>query len=179
MKIKMLLPICLLAAVMVSTSCKKKKVDDKLPDAVVSVDVTIGGVVVHDIDFTLPEQVSGTSAANGSYNAIIDIFQILMLEGATWNMGILENTGGVKTGSWQLNDGATDMGSYFHTTVMPGGMSSTSGTFNITKTVLRSDVLGVKDWYVDGNFNMEMSDGNTPAVTGNIKGTFTGINIKE
>lgn len=168
-----------LALAMLAPGCKKKKVDEPLPDGSFKATVIINGQTVQNIDVIMVEQVSTTGAANGSYSPIQGLFQMLGLEGATWSLALREETGGVKTGSWQLNDGVLDVATYFHTTIAPNSFSSTSGTLTISKVNLWQEFGGTKDYFIDGSFDLQISDGGTPAITGSIAGTFKGINIKE
>ena len=162
----------------VFTSCNTNKDDDdKLPDAVFNAVVT--GAVSQNISFTLPENVAGTEAVNGSYSGATDMFSMLAMNlGGAWQLSLAYNSSAFQTGTYDIS---TNCG-FTNPSLSQAGFLATGGTITISKADLFQGVgasLGAADdYFVDGSFTTTMASSETPPQQIQVSGTFTGINIK-
>ena len=162
------------------TSCKKDDDDnpsqpDTLPDAEFS--ATVSGAESEDYSFTLPQGTAGDYSINGSHVSTAELLQIIAMEmPAGWSMTLVVSTESFGTGTYQMNQGQTDLSTYFNdetgTTYV-----STSGTLNITKADQYLEFGSQDGYYIEGNFTMEGIDSSTPPQQVSVSGSFSGIYI--
>lgn len=162
-----------------TTACKRAEPHmDQIPDATVS--YTITGDETVTLSFTLPEGTAGTYATVGSYVSVNDLMSLTFQELNVNNLSIFANTGGVRTGSFPLNEGVADFAAY---SVPNAGIAymSTSGSLKIDKAELfqnlGSAIGGGDTYYIEGSFTAEMTDSGSPAKTIEVNGTFQGIPV--
>jgi hypothetical protein len=176
-KFFMLLTLSLV--LIIFTSCKKDNDDpaqpDTLPDA--EFNATTSGAESENYTFTLPQGQAGTYAINGSHVSNVSLFQMTVMElPAGWQMSIAVNMDNFGTGTYQLNQGQTDISSYHNDET---GMTyiSTSGTLNITKADQYLEAGSRDGYYIEGSFPMQGVDSSTPPQQITVSGTFKGIYI--
>lgn len=174
------LPTLLVAFLFIGTlfsSCNTTKDDDPLPDAIFNATVT--GAINQVISFTLPENVAGTEAVNGSHNGTTDMFAMsaMNLTGA-WQLGLFYNSDSFQTGTYDL----TSTSGFANPSLSQAGFSATGGTITISKADLfqgvGSGVGAADDYFIDGSFTAIMETSETVPQQIQVSGTFTGINIK-
>ena len=176
---KFLMLVALPLLLIIFTSCKKDNDDptepDKLPDA--EFNATTSGDESETYSFTLPEGRAGTYAINGSHLSSLDIFQMTAMElPAGWQMSFSVTMDNFGTGTYQLNQGQTDMGTY-HNDATGKTYISTSGTINITKADQYLEAGAQDGYYIEGNFTMQGIDSETPPNQVTVSGSFKGIYI--
>ncbi len=175
------LPILLVATILIGSlfsSCNQNdNDDDPLPDAVFNATVT--GAVNQVISFTLPENVAGTEAVNGSFTSANDMFAMsaMNLAGA-WQLGLFYGNNTWQIGTYDL----TGTSGFTNPSQSQSGFLATSGSITISKSELfqgvGSGVGAADDYFIDGSFTATMESSDTPPQQIQISGTFTGINIK-
>ncbi|MBI1193423.1 MAG: hypothetical protein GC205_09630 [Bacteroidetes bacterium] len=167
------------------SSCKKETPtnDEPLPD--LALQFTVSGDVSQSIDVLLPENVSaaGQGFMNGSLNGKVKILSLLAQQSPDWMLGFnFFETTELEVGTYTINLANSDIGSYSHATLAPGGFLATSGSVTFSKVELfqslGSSIGGADDYFVDGSFTMNMEDNSTPPQQITIAGNFSGINIK-
>mgnify|MGYP001800786579 CR=1 FL=1 len=179
MNLKIMLGALLLVAFLFS-ACDNTPEVEPLPDLTFKVEIT--GSLSRNIDFTLPMGTADTRAANGSYSSQLNSLIINGLESLEWNLNLNAMTGGVRTGTFQLNQDQIDILSFVDQNV-GRGFSSTSGSLTVTKAELfqgvGSTIGGADDYYIDGNFSaVLLENGAIPPATINVSGSFKGLNVK-
>lgn len=175
-----LLQLALPLLLILFTSCKKDDDDnpsepDTLPDAEFSATVT--GTTSENYSFTLPQGTAGNYSINGSHVSTVELLQVIVMElPVGWSMTLVVSTETFGTGTYQMNQGQTDLSTYFNdetgTTYV-----STSGTLNITKADQYLEAGSQDGYYIEGNFTMEGIDNSTPPKQVSISGSFSGIYI--
>ena len=174
------IPTFLIATILIGSlfsSCNTEKDDDKLPDAVFNATVT--GAISQNISFTLPENVAGTEAVNGSYSGAADLFSMNAMNlGGAWQLGVSFSSGSFGVGTYDV---AASSG-FTNPSLAQTSFSATSGTISISKSELYqgvgSGLGGADDYFIDGTFTILMESADTPPQQIQVSGSFTGINIK-
>lgn len=177
---KFLTLLALPLLLIIFTSCKKDNDNDPtepdtLPDAVFN--ATISGDESETYAFTLPQGQAGTYAINGSHVSNVELFQMIVMEmPAGWQMSFAVNMENFGTGTYQMNQGQSDVSTYFND-VTGKAYISTSGTINITKADQYLEAGSQDGYYIEGNFTMQGIDSSTPPQQVTVSGSFEGIYI--
>jgi len=175
------LPTLIIATLLIGSlfsSCNTDKDDDdKLPDAVFN--ATVAGAINQVISFTLPENVTGSEAVNGSYTSAIDLFAMSAMNlGGAWQFGVFFDSDTYGVGTYDV----TTSSGFTNPSLSQAGFLATSGTISISKSELYqgtgSGIGGADDYFIDGSFTITMASSDTPPQQIQVSGTFTGINIK-
>lgn len=159
-----------------SCNTTKDDDDDTLPDAVFNATVT--GAVNQVISFTLPENVAGSEAVNGSFSSAIDLFSMnaMNLSGA-WQLGLSYNNSSFGVGTYDL----AGTSGFTNPSQAQTSFLATSGSITISKADLfqgvGSGVGGADTYFVDGSFTAMMESSDTPPQQVQVSGTFSGITI--
>lgn len=164
-------------AATVFTSCNQDDDDDDntntLPDLTASLSVT--GAVIADYNFMNPEN-GGSNATHSmiaSHSSVINAFSITGLNTA-YTYSVSADMQGVQTGTYTIT-----AGNYGHLESQPalGFPEVVDGTINITSAQLLWTVGGTSVYSISGNWNVNLSDGETPPSTVTFSGTFTNLAV--
>ena len=173
--------LCLLLTmgVLITTACKRAEPQlDEIPDAVVS--YTISGDESASLSFTLPGGTASDKAVSGAYVSVNDLMSLSFQELNVTNLSVFANTGGVREGSFALNQGVADFASY-QNQAQGQAYLSTSGTLTISEAELYQNVgsaVGAGDtYYVSGSLQATLTDNGSPAKTIEVSATFSGIPV--
>lgn len=173
-------PAIILMSLIALTGCKGP-VDEPDPIPDLTFNVTITGSESRTIDETLVGNVATEFAANGSLSSSIGLFLITAIDFQDFGITMRFTASEVKKGTYQVNQGQTDMAN-FANYASGTTYASTSGSITLTKVDLYQSVgssLGAADdYFVDGNFTIELEDPGNTSNTITMTGEFTGLNIK-
>ncbi|MCB9251599.1 MAG: hypothetical protein H6605_03985 [Flavobacteriales bacterium] len=175
--------ILVLSFIFFTVSCKKENSPSSggsgsdLPDAEFTATVT--GAENQSYSFTLPKNVANNFAINGSLSSALGVlaFQAMELP-LGWKFAFITKTLSLAEGSYKMNEGAPTGSSYSPSTSGSTTYISTSGTINITKSVLYQ-ASSVSDYFLDGNYSMNMRNPLDTTMKVTVNGTFKGVNIKK
>lgn len=152
---------------------------DPIPDLTFS--VTITGTESRTIDETLVGNVATEFAANGSLSSSLGLFLINVIDFQDYGITLSFTASDVEKGTYELNQGQTDRAS-FANYASGTTYASTSGSITITKADLFQSVGGnigaADDYFIDGNFSIELEDPGNASNAITMTGEFTGLNIK-
>lgn len=166
----------LVGIVLLLPGCNKQNPEpDRLPDLIFQ--ATLSGAQTFAINENLPEGKATSFIANGAFVSVSDLLSITALDGQDYNLSIVVSNDMVETGTFPLNQSATDRASFNHF-VEGYSFTSTGGTLTITKAELYQGVTSVEDWYIDGTFSIDLESSTTQGETATLTGEFRGMNIK-
>jgi len=149
-----------------------------LPDAIFT--ASVNGDYSEQWDITIPENFLNTqsqSVINGGYTTNSNLMILTASKIPGTSISINAHTGGVDTGSFALNTGNMDIGTYNNPGIGAQGFVSNGGNLIITKKEYLQTVGNDYDWFVDGTFNMTLSNQENPPKVVSISGTFTAMHI--
>lgn len=173
-------PIIILMSLIALTGCKGA-VDEPDPIPDLTFKVTITGSESRTIDETLVGNVATEFAANGSLSSSIGLFLISAIDFQDYGITIRFTASDVEKGTYQFNQGQTDMVN-FANYVSGTTYASTSGSITLENVDLYQSVGGnigaADDYFVDGNFTVELEDPGNASNAITMTGEFTGLNIK-
>lgn len=172
-------PIIILLSLVALTGCKGAVDPDPIPD--LTFKVTITGAESRTIDETLVGNVVENFSANGSVSSTLGLFIISAIDFQDFGISMSFIASEVKKGTYEFNQTQTDL-TNFANYVSGITYSSTSGSITITKADLfqsvGGNIGGVDDYFVDGNFTIDLEDPGNSSNAITMTGEFTGLNIK-
>lgn len=173
-------PTIILMSLIALTGCKGA-VDEPDPVPDLTFKVTITDAESRTIDETLVGNVATEFAANGSLSSSLGLFLITAIDFQDYGITFRFTASEVEKGTYQFNQGQVDMAN-FANYVSGASYVSTSGSISLTKVDLYQSVGGnigaADDYFVDGNFTIELEDYGNASNTITMTGEFSGLNIK-
>lgn len=172
-------PIIILLSLVALTGCKGAVDPDPIPD--LTFKVTITGTESRTIDETLVGNVVENFSANGSVSSALGLFIISAIDFQDYGITVRFTASEVEKGTYQFNQGQTDLVN-FANYVSGVTYTSTSGSLTLEKVDLFQSVGGnlggADDYFVDGNFTIDLEDPGNSSNAITMTGEFTGLNIK-
>lgn len=172
-------PLIILMSLVALTGCKGATNDPgPVPD--LTFKVTITGAESRTIDETLVGNVATEFAANGSLSSSLGLFLITAIDFQDYGITIRFTASDVEKGTYQFNQGQTDMVSYANY-VSGTTYASTSGSITLSRVDLfqsvGSSIGGADTYFVDGNFSIDLEDPGNASEKITMTGEFSGLSI--